>query len=311
MTNPLISIGLPVVKSDFLIKSIDSCLKQSYNNIEIIIQNNAKDQNIKDEINRIVSTYSDIRIKYFETEKQLPMVQNWNATLYKANGEYFCILCDDDFWEPTFLEEIIKLSRKFEMIYLFHSRVAVVNENEKILSLSNSSPFLEDGVDFLYHRLNGTRMTYLSDFVVKTIALKQIGGFIDFPDGWGSDTFTWFKIALTSGVASTPKILFNYRVSQINVSNSKNIKNKLLAIDMHHHILKEMLLTINFGNEKYSEVRKEILVREIDKYVEKNKKYIFFNVLIYKYRLSVNVAHLISFAYINILKFKNKFNFSI
>lgn len=141
MINPLISIGLPVVKSDFLIKSIDSCLKQSYNNIEIIIQNNAKDQNIKDEINRIVSKYSDIRIKYFETKKQLPMVQNWNATLHKANGEYFCILCDDDFWEPTFLEEIIRLSRKFEMINLFHSRVAVVNENEKILSIKNSSPF--------------------------------------------------------------------------------------------------------------------------------------------------------------------------
>jgi hypothetical protein len=48
---------------------------------------------------------------------------------------------------------------------------------------------------------------YLSDFVVKTESLKEINGFIDFPDGWGSDEFTWFKIAMNGGIAYTPSVL--------------------------------------------------------------------------------------------------------
>ena len=86
MHKPLISIGIPVVKSDYLIKSIESCLNQTYDNIEIIVQNNAKQQKIKSEIRQLVSSFSDYRIRYVEIGNQLPMVANWNSILEKANG---------------------------------------------------------------------------------------------------------------------------------------------------------------------------------------------------------------------------------
>lgn len=232
MTTTLISIGLPVVKSNFLKKSIECCLLQSHSNIEIIIQNNAKDQNTKSEIRDVVAQYSDARIKYFETKEQLPMVQNWNTTLEKAKGEYFSLLCDDDFWEPAFLEEMINLTIKYPLVNIFHSRVLIIDDNDNQIGLSPLCPEYESGLDFIYHRVLGFRRMFLSDFMLRTQSLVGIGGFFEIPDGWGSDDITWMKMAMTGGVAYSYKELFSYRKSELNTSNNNNNKNKLKAIDI-------------------------------------------------------------------------------
>lgn len=310
MSNPLVSIGLPVVKANYLKDSIESCLIQTHENIEVIIQNNAKHPNIKTEIRDLVSQYSDPRIKYFETEEQLPMVQNWNSTLEKAKGEYFSILCDDDFWEPTFLEEMMKLSFEFTNSNLFHSRIAIVNEKEKIIKLSSTCPSYEDGIDFIFHRVDGSRITYLSDFVTKTKALKELGGFVDFPDGWGSDTFTWFKIALNGGVAYTSKILFNYRISEINVTNSKRLKFKYLALDLHYRMLNQIITNISFGTDRYSTACKEGLIEKISNYIPENRKIIFFNLLIKKYKLPIFITHFFYLIFRISIELKNMVLFS-
>jgi glycosyltransferase involved in cell wall biosynthesis len=297
MNSALISVGLPVVKTTFLIKSIQCCLSQTYENIEIIVQNNASDVKIKEEIREIILNFNDKRIKYFENVNQIPMVQNWNAALEKADGEYFAILCDDDIWEPTFLEEILNLSNKFPNTNIFHTRNAIVDETDKIKSLSQTCPDFENGKDFIIHRLLGHRTIYLSDFVVKTNAIKNIGGFVEFPDGWGSDTFTWFKISLNGGIAYTSKVLFNYRVSRLNVSNSKKINNKYIAIEMQHEMLKKIIKDMEFSDDKYDIIQKDIFKQEIIKFKDKSKKFIFYKILINKYKLPESLAFLISLVY--------------
>lgn len=293
----LISIGLPIVKINFLKKSIECCLSQTYRNFEIIIQNNAADDITKSKIRELISKYDDARIKYFETEKQIPMVQNWNKTLEYASGYFFTILCDDDTWEPTFLEEIILLSKKYENTNIFHSRIAIINESDEILRLSPTCPEYEDGIDFIMNRLGGYRTIYLSDFVVKTKSIRDINGFVDFPDGWGSDVFTWFKIALNGGIAYTSKNLFNYRVSQVNVSNSKNVKNKHKAVEMQYVMLKEIIVKHKFSIDKYSKAKSKILDVSLNKFKDKNKKFLFYQLLINKYKLPLPIALGLSYLY--------------
>jgi glycosyltransferase involved in cell wall biosynthesis len=292
MITPLISIGLPVVKSKFLKKSIECCLIQSYRNIEIIIQNNAKHQNTKSEIRELVALYSDPRIKYFETKEQLPMVQNWNATLEKANGEYFSILCDDDFWEPTFLEEMISLTNKYPLVNIFHSRVLIIDDLDNQIGLSPLCPEYESGLDFIYHRVLGFRRMFLSDFMVRTKSLSEIGGFFEIPDGWGSDDITWMKIAMTGGISYSSKELFYYRKSVINTSNNNNNSNKLKAIDIQNQEIRNLIE----NHTEDSALIVTLIKKKLFKYETNSKIPFLTQHLKTKYKFPVIVAKIIVYA---------------
>lgn len=296
MIKPLVSIGLPVVKTEFLEESIRSCLSQSYDNFELIIQNNAKHKSEKGRIKNIVSKFIDSRIRYFENEVQIPMIQNWNSILNKVKGDYFSILCDDDYWENEFLQEIINVAKVYKDTNIFHSRIAIIDNDGKIVRITENYPEYEEGIDFIYNKLKGYRSTYLSDFVVKTTTLREIGGFVDLPDGWGSDTITWFKISLNGGIGYTPKILCKYRVSNINVSNSKSNRNKHLAIEQMRDILKEILLTIDENND-YALVRKKMLEQELKKFRSRSKSFLVKQTLTNKYKISSPTASLLALIY--------------
>lgn len=284
--NKLISIGLPVVNPQFLEQAIECCLQQTYTNFEIIIQNNSKDGLTKEKIKRIVLSFNDNRISYSETECQIPMVQNWNEILKKVNGELFTLLCDDDKWHPDFIKEMYKLSIKYPDINIFHSRVITIDIHNNEIDISPLCPEYEDGLDFIYHRIAGLRRMFVSDFMVRTNAILKIGGFIDLPDGWGSDDITWFKIALNGGVCYSSKELFYYRNSPLNTSNNKNIKNKLTAIDLQYKTINDIAHSYNYSL-KVRVIKNQLLI------FKDSKTYpLYINMLQNKYFLPLSLAKL-------------------
>lgn len=237
----LISIGLPIVKTNFLVKSIECCLNQTYENIEIIVLNNAPNEKVKNEVREILNKFQDNRIKYFENENHIPMIENWNMTLEKASGEFFTILCDDDIWHQDFLYEMYRLSLNYPKTNIFHCRVGLINASGDLTSFSEICPEYESSLDFIYSRISGSRTFFLSDFLLRKKDLKDIGGFIYSPDGWGSDDLTYFTLAKNGGVAYSDKVYFKYRVSEYNITNNNKIKNKLKAIDHIHKSITQII----------------------------------------------------------------------
>lgn len=241
----LVSIGLPVVKTEFLAYALACCFEQTYSNFEVILVNNGKTPEVRMHIKEVASTYTDSRLKYFENESQIPMVANWNRTLGHAAGEFFTILCDDDKWHPDFIQEMVNLAQKYSDTNIFHSRVISIDESGRETGISPICPEYEDGIDFLYHRLAGFRTFYLSDFFLRTKAINAIGGFVELPDGWGSDDVTWYKMAMSGGIGYSARCLFYYRISAINISNNSNIRRKLQAVEMQHSIISDLLRSQN------------------------------------------------------------------
>ena len=289
MKDKLVSIGLPIIKEEFLKKAIYSCLNQTYTNFELIIQNNAKELIVKSNIREIVESIKDNRIRYFETENQLPMVQNWNEILKNVNGDFFSILCDDDKWHADFIKEMLDLSRKYPLVNIFHSRVVTIDKFDNDIRLSPLCPEYESGLEFIFHRLAKFRSNFLSDFMVRTNSLKKIGGFVNFPDGWGSDDVTWFKIAVNGGIAYSPKELFYYRESLLNVSNNSNIDNKLIAIDYQYNEIKKII----FEHEHKNTIIYKMIENQLLKYKEIRKPYFYEKKLINKYKLPIIISKLI------------------
>ena len=93
---------------EFLNECINSVLNQSHSKLEIIIINNKSTDNTKN----IIHSYSDKRIKYFETPKFMSLGKARNFGLNKVKGEFIGFLDSDDYWESDKLKDSINLFDK-------------------------------------------------------------------------------------------------------------------------------------------------------------------------------------------------------
>tara|TARA_B110000858_G_scaffold180017_1_gene217248 strand:- start:746 stop:1603 length:858 start_codon:yes stop_codon:yes gene_type:complete len=100
---PKVSIGMPVYNGEKTIKkAINSLLAQTFQNFELIISDNASD----DETANICRRFAlkDKRIHYLRQSKNLGASANYNFLLSKIKGKYFMFAADDDWRSPEFLE---------------------------------------------------------------------------------------------------------------------------------------------------------------------------------------------------------------
>jgi glycosyltransferase involved in cell wall biosynthesis len=105
---PLVSIVLPAYNSEkYIQRAVESALKQSYKNIEVIVIDdspNDKTANIMSEIKR-----RDGRVIYIKNEPRLGFVKSLNQGVRAAKGEYIARLDSDDYWsDPDKLEKQVE-----------------------------------------------------------------------------------------------------------------------------------------------------------------------------------------------------------
>jgi glycosyltransferase involved in cell wall biosynthesis len=223
----MISIGLPAVKPQFLADAISSALNQTFTDFELIIVNDRADETIR----RIVQTFDDVRIRYFEVGPILPVVENWNRVLSYAMGDLFVLFSDDDLYHPEFLSEMKMLLDRYPMSHIAHCRVRKINSEGEVLAFTNMCPEFESGLDFIFHRMLGDREQFAPEFVVRTQKLKDSGGFTDLPLAWGSDDLTWFKLAVDGGIAYSSSAFFDWRQSRFQISQGGDAGERLNAVD--------------------------------------------------------------------------------
>lgn len=99
---PLVSIGLPVYNGErFLRRTLDSLLAQDYDNFELIISDNASQDNTRD----ICLQYAarDKRIRYCPNDTNMGMRRNFNRAFLLSSGQYFMWAGDHDLWDGSFI----------------------------------------------------------------------------------------------------------------------------------------------------------------------------------------------------------------
>jgi glycosyltransferase involved in cell wall biosynthesis len=102
----LVSIGVPVHNGEKHIRrALDSLLAQNYNNIEIIISDNASTDRTHDISQGYLA--KDRRIRYHRNEQNIGARANFGLVLEKARGEYFMWAACDDFWMPDFVSAMV------------------------------------------------------------------------------------------------------------------------------------------------------------------------------------------------------------
>lgn len=246
------TVGLPITKTGHLQETLDSIEKQTFKDFEIVIKNNGADREKKDAIKVFLGDWlKKPNVRYYESEEQLSMTMNFNTVLEKAEGEYFVMMSDDDVMEADYLLEFNKLTEKYPEVNIFHCRVKRIDEKGNLIDFSELCPEFESQIDFVYHRIKGLRSLELSDYVLKTRAFKEAGGFTNLPRGWGTDEINWIKMA-KKGLAFTPKILLEYRKFLGNFSLSKeNLQGRFQDIDIMHNVIDNTIEEVCSNNQSF------------------------------------------------------------
>lgn len=123
MIKSKVSICVPTYNRANLIGDLlDSILKQTYRNFEIIITDNSNNQETKQ---LIEAKYSDDRIRYFKNKKNLGMGGNAKKAFSYVTGEYFTFTPDDDIWIDEY-----KLEKQIDIL-CEHLDVDIVYSNAK------------------------------------------------------------------------------------------------------------------------------------------------------------------------------------
>lgn len=131
MGKPLISVCIPVYNgAKFVGEALESVLAQSYENFEIIIN----DDHSNDDSYAIILSYNDSRIRVERNEKNAGAEVNWNRVLSMAKGKYIKLFHQDDCLDKDCLkEQMLVLENDPTLSFTFCSRDIVNQKSRKIM----------------------------------------------------------------------------------------------------------------------------------------------------------------------------------
>ena len=220
---PLISILIPTYNTPkhLLIETIDSVIKQSYDNWELCIADGGSTlEDVKLVLDDYASRDKRINIKYIGENKGI--AGNTQECYYMSNGDYIGLFDHDDLLEPNALFEVVKAineDRTIEFIY---------TDEDKINEKSNyrfDPHFKQDYAIDTFRSYN-----YICHFsVFRKDLMDKIGGFRDGYNGSQDYDIILRATREAKNIYHIPKILYSWRVHS--GSTAGNPKNKMYCYD--------------------------------------------------------------------------------
>jgi glycosyltransferase involved in cell wall biosynthesis len=127
---PKFSVIIPLYnKEEFIKGSINSVLKQTFLDFELIIINDASTDDSLQKVKEI----KDPRIQLIEHSKNKGLSASRNTGIKMAKAGYIAFLDADDLWKPSFLEKILVLINNYPEASLFATKYEVLLSNDKVI----------------------------------------------------------------------------------------------------------------------------------------------------------------------------------
>lgn len=172
MNTPLVSVIIPTYKSrGGLRRSIDSVLKQTYQNIEIIVvDDNNPDTPERKQTEELMAAYKDNpRVKYLKHEVNKNGAAARNTGIRASEGEYIAFLDDDDTWADNKVEKQVAYLQKHKEHHAVYTLTCSPNGYTPW-----TIPY--DGNVIIPLLMNRSRM-YTSTLLMTRQSVLTIGGF--------------------------------------------------------------------------------------------------------------------------------------
>ncbi len=205
------SVIIPLYnKAPYVAKAIESVLAQTFVDYELLVV----DDGSKD-------VSASVAAKSIEGRQNCLLIQQKNAGVSVARnrgvsasqGDFLCFLDADDWWEPTFLEEMDKFVYEFSNAGVYGTNYTIINETRhktRVASVGVEAGFEKGYVNYCQVYAKTMYMPLWTGAVcVPRSVFDEMCGF---PQGikLGEDFMLWIRIAMKYKVAFLNKPLSNY-----------------------------------------------------------------------------------------------------
>lgn len=224
----LVSVILPYFKKkNFIEDSVNSILKQTYKNLEIIIIYD--DTDLEDlSIIKKIKNY-DHRITYILNTTNVGAGESRNIGIRHSKGEYISFLDADDIWNKNKIETQIKFMKKNDL-KITHTTYKIINKQKKIIGIRKARNF--NSVDELLKSC---------DIGLSTVMLKKeiLSKECSFPSLKTKEDFVlWLKILQKQiKIVSIDESLVYWRRLDTSLSSS-TIQKLKDAYKVYNHFMK-------------------------------------------------------------------------
>lgn len=296
MGNPLISVIVPVYNVErYIHECVDSILKQTYTNLEVILVDDGSTDNsgtICDEYEK-----SDNRIIVIH-KKNCGLSAARNSGLDIARGEYIGFVDSDDWIEPAMYSELLdgfhESSGSFDKVLLTNGMLYDYHEDTQFETLARPASWKREHPQVIKASDFGEAMLSESSnhYVWSKLYKREVFDLVRFREGRNDeDTFLTYELAKAIRhsdwvVVEIDSIVYHYRHRQGSISNNMEtplIKDRIATLNEIHsdcigswpeisryvEVLKAKTL---FGNLKEAYRNSNIDIREWDIYRKMLKK---------------------------------------
>ena len=207
--NSDVSVVLVTYKrAEFLPRTLDGILNQTYRNFELLICDDCSPDNTQAVCEDYVKR--DARIRYIRNPSNLGMPGNLNSGIKKANCELIANLHDGDIYYPTLLEKWRAALLEYPRAGFVFNIYRHLSPDGKSGQLTNSYPRLMTGDRFLSNAFKDRELECpVWGTVMSRKSVYEKVGYFDPQYSFWSDFDMWFRIAEFYDVAFVPELLID------------------------------------------------------------------------------------------------------
>lgn len=253
---PIVSIILPVYNGEkFLVQSIESCLAQTHENLELIIVNDAStDLSLK-----IANDYlkSDKRVRVISNPINLNLPASLNIGHEVARGAFLTWTSDDNYYSPNAIEIFLKEMKEQQADIVF-SNFSIINEKGEI----KGNYMFKNENTILLENIVGASFLYRKEVFLKNNGYNESLFKIEDYDFWLNAS----KYALIRHIKQT---LYYYRSHNSSLTHSRNISQFIYEDDFVKKVKEMYKLFFNsFAMENSEEMAEKFHALHLNKKID-------------------------------------------
>ena len=197
----------------FLNQSLDSIIKQTYKNWELIFW----DVSTSDKSKKILENYKEKRFKYFDSGVKKNLYHSRNEAIEVSNGEIISFLDCDDWWHPEKLEKQIKFFEDETVAMVYSGCFEFFQDKNKLKKISKKkilSGYIQSKIIHDYH------IGILTTLIRKKV-FNEIKGYNNFFHICGDFEFN-IRMSENNKIIGLKEHLAYYRIHNENISKDTN-----------------------------------------------------------------------------------------